>query len=198
MSFFKPILVKSTFEKSHRTIAALCLSFLVGLGLVACANAPFEGQLLPNLRVNEVVDVGANGETVRWGGTIASIENSDEGSIVEIVSRPLNAWGRPKRNDQSDGRFIARIEEVMDSEKVKQGMDVTTIGELIAVEEGLVGEMLYKFPVMTVSKVKVWQPEITSVPYAQGYWKDPFNKELPHSGYRPHSATDPQEGQFKF
>lgn len=165
---------------------------------MACATTPIAGQSLSNLRVNEVPDAGANGETVRWGGTIAVIENTDDGSIVEIVSRPLNGWGRPKRNDQTDGRFIAHLDQVLDPKKVKKGMDVTMVGELTAIEDGSVGEMPYRFPVLSVSKLKVWQSEKQSVPYAYGYWQDPFIKDLPHSEHRPHRAFDRQEGQFTF
>lgn len=176
---------------------SLSLGLLLVLGLVGCATSgPIDE--LSTLRVSEVPDAGVNGETVRWGGTIAIIENTEDGSIVEIVSRPLSAWGRPQRNDQTDGRFIAHLDQVLDLDEVKKGMDVTLVGELTSIEAGTVGDRPYEFPVLTVSKLKVWRPEKQSVPHAYGYWQDPFVKELPHSGHRPHDALDSQEGQFTF
>ncbi len=196
---YKLVRVAASFVSltSALPLRALCVSLFVGLGLTACATSgPVTG--LTALRVNEVAEAGANGETVRWGGTIAVINNTEKGAIVEIVSRPLSSWGRPKRNDQTDGRFIAHLDEVLDPEKVSKGMDVTLVGDLTAIEKGTVGEMPYEFPVLVVSKFRVWASEKQTVPYAYGYWQDPFIKDLPHSEHRPHSALDRVEGQFEF
>src|SRR5699024_6905179 len=49
------------------------------------------------------------GSRVRWGGTIASIQNQKETTVIEIVARELGKDGRPKGTDVSPGRFLARV-----------------------------------------------------------------------------------------
>jgi len=175
------------------------LSVIAGASLIGCVATPANlGQSLTAVKVNEVVSQGVNGELVRWGGTIAVIQNNEESTTVEIVSRPLSDWGRPLRNDQTDGRFIARIDQILDPKEVTRGMDITLLGVLTDIQAGNVGETPYEFPVLDVQKLKVWEPQDQSIPYAYGFWHDPFNHQWPHSEHRPYSALDRVEGQFEF
>jgi|GEM_PF-2141366 len=95
---------------SRLAVAAIAL-----LGLSACVT-PYPQGSVSTLTLSEARDAPpAVPEAVRWGGTIVSIENKADGtSSLEIVSRPLGYAGRPVRNDQSDGRFFAEIDDVVD------------------------------------------------------------------------------------
>ncbi len=51
---------------------------------------------------------------VRWGGLIARVDNQREETTLEIVEQPLDERGRPVADDESGGRFFARIPGFLD------------------------------------------------------------------------------------
>ena len=58
---------------------------------------------------------------MRWGGTIASVNNRDDDTTeLQIVSRPLDRRGRPRHVDVSEGRFVAEVDGFLDPEIVRR------------------------------------------------------------------------------
>ncbi|RUO26176.1 starvation-inducible protein [Aliidiomarina minuta] len=98
------------------------------------------------------------GKTARWGGVIASVENSEEQTRIEVVNFRLNNFGRPQVDDQSDGRFVVYKDGFVDPEVYKRGRQVTALGDFSGIEEGAIGDFVYKFPVIQASGVELWQP----------------------------------------
>ena len=137
------------------------LLLITVLFLTGCASnlpveltTPIEGspqvsEVLQNFDVHK-------GELVRWGGSIASVENKEDETWVEIVSRDLNRSGRPKSSDQTDGRFLAKVSEFLDPEIYKKGRLVTVYGELAGSQDGKIGEQTYTFPVVNSKKAYMW------------------------------------------
>jgi len=116
-------------------------------------------------------------QSVRWGGTITSVENTAAGStILEIVARPLNLIGRPVRNDTSDGRFIAEVNSFLDPQIIKSGRDITVMGEVENLRPGLVGNTEYAFPVVAVQNYRYWK----RIPRTNA-------SHLPHPGLHHHN-----------
>lgn len=116
---------------------------------------------------------------VRWGGTIVQVQNKADITVIEIVSRPLMASGRPKHNDATDGRFIAEIKGFIDPEIVLPGRDISAIGKISRVEKGLVGEAVYDYPVMDVFEHRFWSKQVpldrSDEPrylFPERYWDD--------------------------
>ena len=67
------------------------------LALGGCATVPAVSG--PTLSVAEARAAGDDAGTVpvRWGGTIAEVRNTADGTtVLEVVSRPLRAGGRPR------------------------------------------------------------------------------------------------------
>ncbi len=159
--------------------------------LSGCASAqpvPSSPELvLSAVAPNDERIADAAGSVVRWGGTIASIKNTEDGkSVLEIVSRPLLNGGRPVHNDQSEGRFIAETSEFLDPEIVSVGRDMTLVGTVSGVREGKVGEAAYVFPVVAIDTYRYWQQQTTlrarQNPHWYGY--SPYRHD---SFFRPHS-----------
>lgn len=120
--------------------------------------------------------------TVRWGGTIARIENqADQKTLLEIVSRPVKSNGRPIHNDRSFGRFVALVDTFLDPEIVSVDRDITVVGILAGKAPGKVGQSDYMFPVVDVDTFTYWKksqkssvahfPHWNSRPY---WYSDPF------------------------
>jgi len=128
-----------------------------------CAAVPaVEGPTLTVGQAREAGRAAAPTEplAVRWGGTIAEVRNTADGTtVLEIVSRPLRAGGRPRGGDVTDGRFLAEIDTFLDPEIVVAGRELTVTGELAGERDGRVGETPYTYPVVRVANFRYWQPE---------------------------------------
>ena len=115
--------------------------------------------------------------TVRWGGTVARVANTDAGTTeLEIVARPLGRGGRPAHVDASAGRFLAEVDRFLDPEIVREGRDVTVTGTVAGLREGEIGQTDYRFPVVEVENLRFWKaPDPRDAawgpygPYGYGY-----------------------------
>ena len=170
---------RGVMQFSHRVaIAAAGLLVLAG-----CAT-PHPGGSVSSIAVGDVrAATPATPQSVRWGGTIASIANSEDGTTtLEIVSRPLSRNGRPVRNDSTDGRFFAEVNEVLDPSIVKTGRDITVTGLVGEVRDGTIGDSPYVFPVVDVNDYHYWnQQRVGYNGYNSGYYS-PYSVGF-HSGF---------------
>ena len=152
---------------------SLVLASALALGGCASAVPAVDG---PTLSVAEArAAVPAEPLEVRWGGTIAAVHNTAEGTTeLEIVSRPLRAGGRPRTGDTTDGRFLAEIDAFLDPEIVKSGRDVTVTGRVAGRREGKIGETPYVYPVVEVDGYRYWKPEVQQAYFPHYPFTDPY------------------------
>ena len=122
-----------------------------------------------------------DGEAVRWGGEIAEIRNEERATWVEIVERPLQRSGQPRGADQSEGRFLARIEGFLEPTTYAPGRRVTVAGTLDGSVDGQIGEYRYSYPVVAVRAHHLWTERQVSPaprrhydPWACDPWYDPW------------------------
>jgi len=122
--------------------------------------------------VSEAQHGAGTGNPVRWGGTIISTTPAEEDTCLEILARPLNAEARPRRTDESDGRFIACARGFYDPAIYARGRDVTVVGTLQKPEERTIGQHKYVFPKVAAETVYLWpkRPEV----YLYQPWYDPY------------------------
>lgn len=107
---------------------------------------------------------------VRWGGTIADVQNMKSETLVEIVARELRSNGRPRSGDQSEGRFQARIDGFLDPEIYEKGRSLTVVGTIEGDLPGEIGDYPYRYPVINVSAYYLWNP----LPAPRPYYYDPW------------------------
>ncbi len=70
------------------------------------------------------------GRQVRWGGTIAAVENRENDTWIEVVARELNSWGEPLYSDVSSGRFLFRVDGFLDPAIYKVDREITVYGTI--------------------------------------------------------------------
>lgn len=99
------------------------------------------------------------GQTARWGGVIADVENSEQRTRIEVVNFPLNSFGRPLPGDQSAGRFVVYLNEFVDPEIYQRGRMVTALGQFDGLEQGQIGDFNYYYPVIQASGVELWREQ---------------------------------------
>lgn len=155
------------------------------LFIAGCASQP-RGSI--EKAVEPAVDIAAvlespdqySGQKVRWGGTISNIENRAETTRVEIVSRRLEAKGRPKSDDDTSGRFIAIIDKFLDPGVYTKDRQITVHGTLAGTESGKIGGYDYSYPLVIADTHRLWKP----LPQSTRYY-DPYRDYDPWF-YRPY------------
>jgi outer membrane lipoprotein len=174
----------SRFEALGGALFTLLISLFIG-GCAATLPAPLDLAVPDDPGLGVVLsDPGAfRGLRVRWGGQIVGVENTLEHTDLQIVQRRLERSGRPADEDQSAGRFIARIPGFVDPAVYAPDRELTVVGPLGEPKGGLVGSFHYTFPVVLVEAEHLWPKRETLVPYAypayphypwRGPYYDPF------------------------
>lgn len=127
-------------------IAALALALFV---LAGCAHV-----VAPDLRAEaEAVNVEKlfgqpdlyKGKTVILGGVIIESTNTEKGTVLEVLEKPLDSRGRPLDTEESRGRFIVKHGERLDTFIFRPGREITVVGEVLGVERRPLGEIEYLY-----------------------------------------------------
>lgn len=161
------------------TLVRLAGVLLVLALLGGCATPAYNPISDPDFKGPPLEQVRANPEAyvdrrVRWGGSIAGVENRRDETWVEVVEYPLSAQGRPRTSTDSGGRFIARVPGFLDPAIYARDRLITVIGTLESDIERTIGDYPYRFPVVAVDQYRLWRerPEAIYYPYDPFY--DPF------------------------
>lgn len=113
---------------------------------------------------------GAMNVEVRWGGVITQVDNKPDQTWVEIISRKLQANGRPQAQGESGGRFIASFQGFADPLVYQPGRELTVLGTVEGQTSRLIGEYAYHLPVVAVTGFHLWPPQAEPLHYDD----DPF------------------------
>lgn len=167
----------SQFFNARFFIAALSVIVLAG-----CASRypePIRTDATDLLRFEQAQRQSeqVTGSTARWGGVIASVENRDQGTRIEVVNFPLNNFGRPLASDRSDGRFVVYLDRFVDPEIYQRGRMITALGQFSGTEQGQIGDFNYYYPVLQASGVELWRQQNrpqTMIHLGYGYY-DPHS-----------------------
>jgi outer membrane lipoprotein len=134
------------------------------------------------------VDPATFGNTVRWGGSIIEARNEENSTCFEVLSRDLDKYLRPKLEDQTAGRFIACKTGFYDPAVFAPGREVTLTGSIRNIEVRQVDEFNYRYPVVDVDQLVLWEVRQDVVVMDHPYY-DPFY--YPYYGYGPYWGSYP-------
>lgn len=159
---------------------------VVAVTLGACSTAPKTIRTPvagpPVLAAVQNVDRYV-GERVRWGGTIAEVENRLTETWIQVVARRLRRGGRPIESSATTGRFLAKVPGFLDPEQYQRGREITVVGTLIKGVTRNIGEYPYQFPVVQVEDLYLWEP----LPEYDPYFHSPFFWDPFYYPWWPHS-----------
>ena len=99
------------------------------------------------------------GEVVLLGGKIIETNVNSNYSEIAVLQLPLDGGDRPRIEDQSEGRFLIRSEELLDPAVYTEGTAITVVGEIIGSEARKVGEYNYIYPVLKPIEIKLWHKD---------------------------------------
>jgi len=126
---------------------------------------------------------GYTGTTVIWGGVIVETDNRQDGTRLIVIRTALDSSQRPVEQDLSEGRFIAFYKESLDPVVYSKGREITLAGEITGSEESQIGEMRYRYPVVTVKEIHLWEEPKA---YSDSYFYDPWYPSPYPYGFYPY------------
>lgn len=116
------------------------------------------------------------GKTVILGGMIVSTRNQQEGTLLEIVQKPLDFQERPQEGDETDGRFLALYNGYLDPAVYAEKREVTVAGTVGGKRERPLGEITYTYPFILAEEVHLWPVRVQDPAYyyPPGGWYSPW------------------------
>lgn len=142
------------------------------LALSACTTIPEQIQGTFADISPARVEPSVFGSEVRWGGVIVGSSAKDSQSCLEILSHDLDKYLRPKLDDSTAGRFLACQPGFLDPMVFTAGREITVTGKIQKIEVQKVEEFDYRYPVLAVDDLVLWQKRQVVLRYT-GY-ADPF------------------------
>jgi outer membrane lipoprotein len=129
----------------------------------------------------QVDPVSFKDKIVIFGGTISRVTTLKQGSLIEVLQKPLDYWGQPERTKRTGGRFLAFHTGYLNTLAYAPGIDITIAGEVLGTGIPMIGDTQYDYPVILVKELKLWGPAPRSQDKPQ--WMDPLYD--PSSSVRP-------------
>lgn len=122
------------------------------------------------------------GKTVILGGVIAGTRSLKTGTTIEVVQKELDYWGKPRRTDQTGGRFLVLTGGRLDPLVYAPGRELTVAAEVTGTEEKGLGEAGIPYPLVHAVEMKLWprEPQARDRPT----WLDPlYDPSLPQDKF---------------
>lgn len=166
-----------------RWVRLALLAILVG----GCATA-FPDSVMRTVDTGITADQLAThpdalkGARVIVGGDILSIQPRPGVTEIELLTRRLRGDDSPEHTDRSPGRALFHTPEFLDPAVYAPGRRITVVGEVTGVEERKIGEVPYRYPVITAERIRLWPRDVLVAPgyypypwgYPYGPYYDPF------------------------
>ncbi len=179
-------------------ICRMLFYFLLISGLFGCAHPiskEIRKKVAKDVRFSDVLQdpTAYVSEIVLWGGEIIETINQIDGTMVIVLQMPLDYQDKPKGDEASKGRFIAKTNEYLDPAVYKPERKVTVAGEIIGKETRPLGEGEYTYPVIAIKQLHLWKRELYRSefgpyydPWYYDYWYSPWYRPWFYPYYRPH------------
>jgi outer membrane lipoprotein len=93
------------------------------------------------------------------GGVIARTTPLKQGTLIEVVQKPLDWWGQPRRTNTSGGVFLVIYPAYLDPLVYVEGREVTVAAEIEGTRSKTLGDREYDALVVTSKELKLWPRE---------------------------------------
>lgn len=111
------------------------------------------------------------GNMVLWSGQIIRTENLKEGTRIEVVHKPADSNSRPKKSDETEGRFLALTDQYLDPAIYERGREVTIAGKLDGMRSLPLGEIEYNYPLVMLEEIHLWPHRQQEIYIRDDFWR---------------------------
>lgn len=119
-----------------------------------------------------------------FGGIIAEIAVSREGTEIEAVQTPVDRFGGIIDPDLTEGRLILLSSRQLDPLVYGKNRLITFAGRLTGVRKKMLGDAEYLYPVFEAREIHLWRSEPY---YPYPYWSPYLRYEpFPYYWYHPY------------
>jgi outer membrane lipoprotein len=145
-------------KRFNEILVSVSALIFICSGCIRAISKELRAQVTEEVKIKQVLENPDDflGKMVIWGGVIVESKNLKEGTLIEIVQKPLSSEERPKKADQSDGRFIALFNSYLDVAIYSEGREVTVAGRIREIRQRPLGEIEYTYPVISADEVHLW------------------------------------------
>ena len=125
------------------------------------------------------------GKIVLLGGTIVQTVPKPKETEIEVVQKQISSSGEPSLTDQSEGRYLVVVGRFLDPAIYKSGRDITVAGEVQGSELRRLGEIDYRYPVISAQELHLWRRPLPppAYPYPFRYGDPYYWRGWPYPGY---------------
>ncbi len=99
------------------------------------------------------------GKLVILGGIITQTTTVKHGTLIEVLQKPLDYWGRPRRTDTSGGKFLVYYSAYLDPLVYAPERELTVAAEVEGTRSKALGDIEYSYPVVLSKELKLWPRE---------------------------------------
>ena len=99
------------------------------------------------------------GKLVILGGVITQTTTVKQGTLIEVLQKPLDYWGKPRRTQTSGGKFLVFYPAYLDPLVYAPERELTVAAEVEGVRSKVLGDIAYSYPVVLSKELKLWPRE---------------------------------------
>ncbi|AIA55889.1 Slp family lipoprotein [Acidithiobacillus caldus] len=143
---------------SQKKYLGVLLVVSLAMALGACSALTPVAGTYPAVTPRQAQSGVAEGEVLRWGGTVVEGSRSAGETCLTVLSHPLDALGKPQiGGDTSDsGRFLACTQRRVDLARYHAGREITVIGDFRGIRIQAIGGHPYRYPILQISTLYLW------------------------------------------
>ncbi|MFA5072870.1 MAG: Slp family lipoprotein [Nitrospirota bacterium] len=99
------------------------------------------------------------GKMVILGGTIAETTELQLGTLIQVMQKQLDYWGKPTRTNRTGGPFLVYYPGYLNALAYAPGREITVAGEIAGTQLKLSKELSksYQHPVLVSKELKLWE-----------------------------------------
>jgi outer membrane lipoprotein len=99
------------------------------------------------------------GKLVILGGIITQTTPVKKGTLIEVLQKPLDYWGKPRRTDRTGGKFLVYSSAYLDPLVYAPERELTVAAEVEGTRSKALGDIEYSYPVVLSKELKLWPQE---------------------------------------
>ena len=99
------------------------------------------------------------GKLVILGGIITQTTPLKKGTLIEVLQKPLDYWGKPRRTDTSGGKFLVYYSSYLDPLVYAPERELTVAAEVEGTRSKALGDIEYSYPLVLSKELKLWPQE---------------------------------------